>query len=156
MTGAGQELSTPEHLAEILGFEMDAHNDELYEYDSIGLLTTNRARVYHGYYEVEDRSLKYLVVVKHGLPMEQTGSAKPGNRGKRDSQLVIMGYFNRVYHGRELTELDAAIEDALIDLNMQSDDMRLLMTIDADTRVDELSYLLQTSCQSWNGTPHSS
>jgi chitin synthase len=71
--------------------------------------------------------------------MEQTGSAKPGNRGKRDSQLVIMGYFNRIYHGRELNELDAAIEDALIDLNMQSDDMRLLMTIDADTRVEEMS-----------------
>ena len=35
--------------------------------------------------------------------------------------------------------MDAAIEDALIDLNMQSDDMRLLMTIDADTRVEEMS-----------------
>jgi chitin synthase len=139
VTGSGEELSTPEHLSEILGFEMDPYNDELYGYDSIGLLTTNKARVYHGYYEVDDKSLKYVVVVKHGLPMEQTGSAKPGNRGKRDSQLVIMGYFNRIYHGRELNELDAAIEDALIDLNMQSDDMRLLMTIDADTRVDEMS-----------------
>jgi len=139
VTGAGQELSTPENLAEILGFEMDPGNDEEYDYNSIGLLTSNKARVYHGYYEVEDKCLKYLVVVKSGLPMEQAASAKPGNRGKRDSQLVIMGYFNRIYHGRELNELDAAIEDALIDLNMQSDDMRLMMTIDADTRVDELS-----------------
>lgn len=150
VTGAGQDLSTPEHLAEILGFEMDPENDELYSYGSIGLLTSNRARVYHGYYELEDKSLKYLVVVKHGLPMEQTGSAKPGNRGKRDSQLIIMGYFNRVYHGRELTELDAAIEDALIDLNMQSDDMRLLMTIDADTRVDELSITHMTYTMNQN------
>ena len=63
----------------------------------------------HGYYEVEDRSLKYLVVVRHGLPMGQSGSAKPGNRGERDSQLIIMGYFNRIYHGRKLSELDAAI-----------------------------------------------
>jgi len=148
--GAGEELSTPEHLAEILGFEMDAENDELYDYDAIGLLTTNRARVYHGYYEVEDKSLKYLVVVKHGLPMEQTGSAKPGNRGKRDSQLILMGYFNRIYHGRELTELDASIEDALIDLNMQSDDMRLLMTIDADTRVDEMSVTHMTYAMNQN------
>jgi chitin synthase len=150
VTGAGQELSTPEHLAEILGFEMDPHNDELYGYESIGLLTENKARVYHGYYEVEDRSLKYLVVVKHGLPMEQQGSAKPGNRGKRDSQLIIMGYFNRIYHGRELSELDAAIEDALIDLNMQSDDMRLLMTIDADTRVDEMSVTHMTYAMNQN------
>ena len=150
VTGAGQELSTPEHLAEILGFEMDPENDELYNYDSIGLLTSNRARVYHGYYEVEDKSLKYVVVVKHGLPMEQAGSAKPGNRGKRDSQLIIMGYFNRIYHGRELSELDAAIEDALIDLNMQSDDMRLLMTIDADTRVDEMSVTHMTYAMNQN------
>jgi len=150
VTGAGQELSTPEHLSEILGFEMDPSEDELYAYDSIGLITENFARVYHGYYEVEDKSLKYLVVVKHGLPMEQTGSAKPGNRGKRDSQLVIMGYFNRIYHGRELSELDAAIEDALIDLNMQSDDMRLLMTIDADTRVDELSITHMTYAMNQN------
>ena len=150
VTGAGQDMSTPEHLAEILGFEMDPENDELYKYDSIGLLTSNRARVYHGYYELEDKSLKYMVVVKHGLPMEQSGSAKPGNRGKRDSQLIIMGYFNRVYHGRELTELDAAIEDALIDLNMQSDDMRLLMTIDADTRVEELSITHMTYTMNQN------
>jgi len=139
VTGAGSDMSTPEHLAEILGYEQDPQNDERYPYKSIGLLTSNFARVYHGYYEVEDKSLKYLVTIKHGLPMEQTGSAKPGNRGKRDSQLIVMGYFNRIYHGRELTELDAAIEDGLIDLNMQSDDMRLLMTIDADTRVDEKS-----------------
>jgi chitin synthase len=115
VTGQGQDLSTPEHLAEILGFEMDPQNDELYNYGSIGLLTSNHARVYHGYHKVKDRSLKYFVVVKHGLPVEQTGSAKPSNRGKRNSQLIIMGYFNRVYHGRELTKLDAAIEDALID-----------------------------------------
>jgi chitin synthase len=150
VTGSGEEMSTPESLAEILGFEMDPHNDELYAYDSIGLLTSNRSRVYHGYYEVEDRSLKYLVVVKHGLPMEQAGSAKPGNRGKRDSQLIVMGYFNRIYHGRELTELDAAIEDGLIDLNMQSDDMRLLMTIDADTRVEELSVTHMTYSMNQN------
>merc|ERR1719356_240879 len=138
ITGSDEELSTPEILAEILGFEMDRYGDELYGYDSIGLMTENLCRVYHGYYEVEDKMLKYVVIVKHGLPMEQT-SAKPGNRGKRDSQLIMMTYFNRVYHGRELGELDAAIEDALIDLNMQSDDMRLLMAIDADTRVDEMS-----------------
>merc|ERR1719217_1791667 len=124
--------------------------DQVSAYDSIGLITENFARVYHGYYEVEDKSLKYLVVVKHGLPMEQTGSAKPGNRGKRDSQLVIMGYFNRIYHGRELSELDAAIEDALIDLNMQSDDMRLLMTIDADTRVEELAITHMTYAMNQN------
>mmetsp|Transcript_12488 Transcript_12488/g.20572 ORF Transcript_12488/g.20572 Transcript_12488/m.20572 type:complete len:1101 (-) Transcript_12488:1600-4902(-) len=139
VTGAGQDMSTPEHLAEILGFEMDPGNDEEYDYDSIGLLTSNRARVYHGYYEVEDKCLKYLVVVKSGLPMEQAGSAKPGNRGKRDSQLIIMGYYNRIHYGRELTELDSAIQRAMVDLNLQADMVRFLMAIDADTRVDTMS-----------------
>ena len=51
--------------------------------------------------------------------------------------VLAVGDFHRLYHGRELTELDAAVEDGLIDLHMPSDDMRLLMTIDADARADE-------------------
>lgn len=66
-------------------------------------------------------------------------SAKPGNRGKRDSQLVIMGYYNRIHYGRELTELDSAIQRAMVDLNLQADMVRFLMAIDADTRVDTMS-----------------
>jgi chitin synthase len=140
VTGNGEDMSTPEHLANILGFDIDEFEDDTFEYDCIGVVhTKNRARVYHGILQKGHKFLKYIAVVKCGLPEEATTSAKPGNRGKRDSQLVIMGYYNRIHYGRELTELDSAIQRAMVDLNLQADMVRFLMAIDADTRVDTMS-----------------
>jgi chitin synthase len=140
VTGNGEDMSTPEHLANILGFDIDEFEDDTFEYDCIGVVhTKNRARVYHGILQKGHKFLKYISVVKCGLPEEATTSAKPGNRGKRDSQLVIMGYYNRIHYGRELTELDSAIQRAMVDLNLQADMVRFLMAIDADTRVDTMS-----------------
>ena len=140
VTGNGEDMSTPEHLANILGFDIDEFEDDTFEYDCIGVVhTKNRARVYHGILQKGHKFLKYIAVVKCGLPEEAATSAKPGNRGKRDSQLVIMGYYNRIHYGRELTELDSAIQRAMVDLNLQADMVRFLMAIDADTRVDTMS-----------------
>jgi chitin synthase len=140
VTGNGEDMSTPEHLANILGFDIDEFEDDTFEYDCIGVThTKNRARVYHGILQKGHKFLKYIVVVKCGLPAEATTSAKPGNRGKRDSQLITIGYFNRIHYGRELTELDSAIQRAMVDLNLQADMVRFLMAIDADTRVDTMS-----------------
>lgn len=140
VTGNGEDMSTPEHLANILGFDIDEFEDDTFEYDCIGVThTKNRARVYHGILQKGHKFLKYIVVVKCGLPTEATTSSKPGNRGKRDSQLITIGYFNRIHYGRELTELDSAIQRAMVDLNLQADMVRFLMAIDADTRVDTMS-----------------
>ncbi len=140
VTGNGEDMSTPEHLANILGFDIDEFEDDTFEYDCIGVThTKNRARVYHGILQKGHKFLKYIAVVKCGLPEEATTSAKPGNRGKRDSQLIIMGYYNRIHYGRELSELDSAIQRGMVDLNLQADMVRFLMAIDADTRVDTMS-----------------
>ena len=50
-----------------------------------------------------------------------------------------MGYYNRIHYGRELNELDSAMQRAMVDLNLQVDMVRFLMAIDADTRVDTMS-----------------
>eukprot|EP00571_Detonula_confervacea_P011234 CAMPEP_0172298518 /NCGR_PEP_ID=MMETSP1058-20130122/1136_1 /TAXON_ID=83371 /ORGANISM="Detonula confervacea, Strain CCMP 353" /LENGTH=1053 /DNA_ID=CAMNT_0013007795 /DNA_START=41 /DNA_END=3202 /DNA_ORIENTATION=- len=140
VTGDGEDMSSPEHLANILGFDIDEFEDDTFEYDCIGVThTKNRARVYHGILQKGHKFLKYIVVVKCGLPAEASTSAKPGNRGKRDSQLITIGYYNRIHYGRELTELDSAIQRAMVDLNLQADMVRFLMAIDADTRVDTMS-----------------
>jgi len=140
VTGDGEDMSTPEHLANILGFDIDEFEDDTFEYDCIGVThTKNRARVYHGILQKGHKFLKYIVIVKCGLPAEAATSAKPGNRGKRDSQLITIGYYNRIHYGRELTELDSAIQRAMVDLNLQADMVRFLMAIDADTRVDTMS-----------------
>jgi len=147
VTGDGEDMSTPEHLANILGFDIDEFEDDTFEYDCIGVLhTKNRARVYHGILQKGHKFLKYIVVAKVGLPAEAATSAKPGNRGKRDSQLITMGYFNRIHYGRELTELDSAIQRAMVDLNLQADMVRFLMAIDADTRIDTMSLTHMVYC----------
>ncbi|KAL7552851.1 hypothetical protein ACHAWF_016096 [Thalassiosira exigua] len=139
VTGGGESMSTPEHLANILGFDMD-DDDESYLYDCIGLeFKRNCARVYHGILQKGHKFLKFIVIIKCGLPGEAETTAKPGNRGKRDSQLIMMDYYNRIHHGRELCELDSAIQLAMFDLNLEADMVRFLLTIDADTRVDTMA-----------------
>ena len=54
-------------------------------------------------------------------------------------QLVIMAYYNRIHYGRNLTELDSAIQRAMVDLNLQADMVQFMMAINADTRVDTKS-----------------
>lgn len=46
-----------------------------------------------------------ILVVKCGNPDEE-GGPKPGNRGKRDSQLILMNFFSRVTYNDRMTPLD--------------------------------------------------
>jgi len=133
ITGRGEDLSTPKTLAELLGFRV-RKRDRGYSYTTNGVDTDNRASVYHGTCERDGRSLKYIVVIKRGTPSEKE-SSKPGNRGKRDSQLIALGLFNRVHHDRKLSELDGAICAAMNELEVPVTELRYLLAIDADTRI---------------------
>jgi len=137
ITGKGENLSTPQTLSKILGFKMSP-SDKTYKCKSIGDLTENRAKLYYGTYKDAGKELKYLVIVKCGMPSEE-GSARAGNRGKRDSQLLFSGLLNRFHHGRELNDLDKAIKNSLDHMQLPLDEVRYLMAIDADTRVDRES-----------------
>lgn len=141
--GGGETESTPQLLSELLGFQLDPQ-DHAYEYTSLGEKTTNFASVYYGIYSAESqgktRSLKYIVVVKRGTPEEKSDTAdetktRPGNRGKRDSQIILQGMFNRFAHQREPCPLDEAIAQALGHLGFTPSSIKFLMCIDADTRV---------------------
>lgn len=133
ITGKGERLPTPMVLSNILGFQIDEKEEETFSYKSLGALGSNRCNVYSGVYESQGKSLKYVVVVKCGTEVE-IGSAKAGNRGKRDSQLIVTGLFNRIHHGRQLGELDSAIASSLKSLQIRLREVEYLMTIDADTR----------------------
>ncbi|KAJ2378192.1 hypothetical protein IW150_000950, partial [Coemansia sp. RSA 2607] len=54
----------------------------------------NMAKVYSGQYEYEGHIVSYLVVAKIDKPTEKL---RPGNRGKRDSQMLLMHFLNRVH-----------------------------------------------------------
>ena len=94
--------------------------------------------LYTGIFKDAGKEMKYMVIVKCGLPSEE-GSSRAGNRGKRDSQLIFSGLLNRFHHGRELNDLDRAIKNALDHLQLPLDEVRFLMAIDADTRIDRES-----------------
>lgn len=46
-----------------------------------------------------------IIVVKCGMPTETTDK-KPGNRGKRDSQLILMNFFSAVTYNDRMSPLD--------------------------------------------------
>lgn len=63
----------------------------------------NYAKVYSGLYDIEAHSVPYIVVVKVGKSYERQ---KPGNRGKRDSQLILMKFLSRVLLKEPLCPLE--------------------------------------------------
>jgi Chitin synthase len=134
ITGKGEYFSTPATLARLLGFTLDSKRDQAYSYKSLGHDVENRASVYSGIHERDGKLLKYVVIVKRGTPAEKE-SSKPGNRGKRDSQLIALGLFNRVHHDRKLSDLDRALVEAFDNLGVPVKDIDYMLAIDADTRI---------------------
>jgi chitin synthase len=141
ITGKGEKKSTPETLSKILGYTMSS-GDRTYKCKSIGDLTENRAKLYCGTMRDCGKELKYIVIVKTGTAAEK-GSPRAGNRGKRDSQLLFTGLLNRFHHGRKLNDLDVAMKNALDSMQVPLDEVRYLMAIDADTRIerDSISHM---------------
>lgn len=85
-----------------------------------------------------------VVIVKCGNPLEKDAT-KPGNRGKRDSQLIVMSFFQRVLFADRFTELDFEVFHKINSLmNIWPDKFELCLMVDADTMVkgDSLSYMV--------------
>ena len=92
--GYGNEKSTPAIVLDILG--VDPHADpEPLSFLSLGEGSKqhNMGKVYAGLYECAGHVVPYLVIMKVGKPTERP---KPGNRGKRDSQMIVMHFLNKV------------------------------------------------------------
>ena len=127
ITGKGEKLSTPEILGKILGFDFDP-TDASYPYQSLGAkeMQTNYASLYHGEYtnpDVPQKKLNYIVVVKQGGEQERF-TPRAGNRGKRDSQLLLFGILNRMQYNRRPTALDDAFSACLNDLQLPLSEMQ--------------------------------
>jgi chitin synthase len=55
---------------------------------------------------VAGRRTPTVIVVKCGTDAESVSDKKPGNRGKRDSQLILMNFFSRVTYNDRMSPLD--------------------------------------------------
>jgi hypothetical protein len=74
---------------------------------------------------------RYVVVVKVGKPTERS---KPGNRGKRDSQILLMHYLNRVHFDAPMTPLELEIYHQMRNvIGIDPAFYEYIFTVDADT-----------------------
>src|ERR1700761_1304561 len=104
----------------------------------------NMAKIYSGFYDYGDDShiavdkqqrVPMMVVVKCGTPDEEKKS-KPGNRGKRDSQIILMSFLQKVMFDERMTELEFEIFNGLLKITGMSPDFyEMVLMVDADTKV---------------------
>lgn len=94
IVGSGNDRPTPRIVLDILGADPNLDPEPL-SFVSLGegAKQHNMGKVYSGLYEHAGHVVPYLVVVKVGKPTERT---RPGNRGKRDPQMLLMSFLNKV------------------------------------------------------------
>jgi chitin synthase len=101
-----------------------------------GAKAHNRAMVYAGHYTVAGRRTPTVIVVKCGTEQEAAQDKKPGNRGKRDSQLILMNFFSRVTYNDRMCPLDFDLFRKIhILMGVTPDFFEVVLMVDADTKV---------------------
>ncbi|OMJ16664.1 Chitin synthase 8 [Smittium culicis] len=140
--GSGNDKPTPNILFDILNIaNVDS---EPLSYFSLGENNKqhNMAQIYSGLYEVSGHTVPYLLIVKCGTPGE---SLKRGNRGKRDSQILLMRFLNKVFFDLPMTPLELEIFHQMKNvIGVDPSMYEYILMIDADTISSRmgLSYLL--------------
>ncbi|CAG8454384.1 7639_t:CDS:2 [Dentiscutata erythropus] len=150
ITGTGNDKSTPEICIDLMQLEPEFRNPLPQSYIAVaaGSKQHNMAKVYAGHYLYKDRRVPMITVVKCGNPDEE-GQKKQGNRGKRDSQLILMNFFSRVTYNDRMTPLDYDLFRKITYLmNVTPDFFETVLMVDADTKVytDSLRLLINCMC----------
>ncbi|KXS12649.1 glycosyltransferase family 2 protein [Gonapodya prolifera JEL478] len=147
VTGSGQALPTSEITVNLIN-EFSGLNPEPKQYIAIGKGSKqqNMAKVHAGMYTpTAGRSVPIIVVVKVGTEDEKSAK-KPGNRGKRDSQMILINFLSKVLFDDAMTPLEHDLYRKITILAGVTPDLyELVMTVDADTKVkaDAMRYLVQ-------------
>ncbi|KAL1917268.1 uncharacterized protein VTP21DRAFT_4924 [Calcarisporiella thermophila] len=148
ITGSGNDRTTPDMVIDMLTLDKNMNDPKACSYIAIadGEKQHNMAKVYAGHYIYNNEWIPAICIVKCGTPAE-ISSPKPGNRGKRDSQVLLMSYFQRVLFNDRFTELDYEIFWKMQWLmnGVTPDQFELVLMVDADTKVmpDSLSYMVR-------------
>lgn len=132
--GAGNDRPTPRIVLDILGHSHDIDPPAL-SFESLGEGSKqhNMGKIYSGLYEVQGHIVPYLVLVKVGKPTEIN---RPGNRGKRDSQMVLMRFLNRVHHNLPMNPLELELYHQIQNvIGVNPAYYEFLLQVDADTEV---------------------
>ena len=154
--GKGEAMSTPDIVLgmmkdfAILPDEVPAFS---YVAVSSGSKRHNMAKVYSGFYDYGANSsiptdrqqrVPMMCVVKCGTP-DEASKSKPGNRGKRDSQIILMSFLQKVMFDERMTELEFEMFNGLWKITGISPDFyEVVLMVDADTKVfpDSLTHMV--------------
>eukprot|EP00833_Pecoramyces_ruminatium_P002798 jgi/Orpsp1_1/1176830/evm.model.c7180000059185.1 len=146
IVGSGNDRSTPDICVGMIVQDPKLGKPQSKSYFAIadGSKQHNMARAHAGYYIVDGHKVPAMVIVKCGTPAEAK-AAKPGNRGKRDSQLLLMNFLSRVTFDDRMTPLDYDMFRKIKHIcGVTPDKFEIVLMVDADTKVlpTSLSYMV--------------
>ena len=108
--GEGESRTTPDIVCSLMEHDYETFGepqDQLYLSVGGGEKAINRAKVYAGYFSRgRGHRTPMMCIVKTGIEGE---NGKKGNRGKRDSQMIVAGWLNRVMYNERMSPLDYEI-----------------------------------------------
>ncbi|KAG9325968.1 hypothetical protein KVV02_005812 [Mortierella alpina] len=154
--GAGNNMSTPDICLSMMQDDLVPRDDVIaHSYVAIadGTKRHNMAKVYAGFYKYDDETVPdkklqkrvpLCLIVKVGGPTEQN-MPKPGNRGKRDSQIILMGFLQHVMFDERMTSFEYELFNTIWRLTgVAPDRYEIVLMVDADTKVypDSLSRMI--------------
>ncbi|THC92433.1 hypothetical protein EYZ11_008099 [Aspergillus tanneri] len=154
--GKGEEYSTPEIVLRMMRDPV-VPLDEVQPFSYVAVATGskrhNMAKIYAGFYDYGESSVipaekqqrvPMMIIVKCGTPAEESQS-KPGNRGKRDSQIILMSFLQKVMFDERMTELEFEMFNGLWNVTgIPPDFYEVVLMVDADTKVfpDSLTHMI--------------
>ena len=154
--GQGEAKSTPDIVLGMMKDHTIAPQEvEAFSYVAVasGSKRHNMSQVYSGFYDYGRKSriapekqqrVPMMVIVKCGTPDEEHKS-KPGNRGKRDSQIILMSFLQKVMFDERMTELEYEMFNGLWKVTGISPDFyEVVLMVDADTKVfpDSVTHMI--------------
>ena len=158
--GADSEVSTPDIcLSMMKDLVVPPEEVEGYSYVAIadGSKRHNMAKVYAGFYDYDDQTVErskqqrvpMILIAKCGSMLE-LDSAKPGNRGKRDSQVILMAFMQKVLFDERMTQFEYEFFNAIWRVTgITPENYEIVLMVDADTKVfpDSLTRMVASMVQ---------
>jgi cytochrome b involved in lipid metabolism len=144
LVGQGNKIPTCEIVLDILGADQSKIAPPILAYESVaeGSKVYNRAKIYAGLYEHDGHVVPYLVLVKVGNEKE---THRAGNRGKRDSQIMLIRFLNRFHTDKPMSpfEIEMAYQMSQV-IGISPGMYEYVLMLDADTKLapDSLNILV--------------
>jgi chitin synthase len=154
--GKGERTSTPEIVLGMMKDHTQVPEEvQAFSYVAVasGSKRHNMAKIHAGFYDYGPESkiplekqqrVPMLVIIKCGTP-DELAKHKPGNRGKRDSQIILMSFLQKVMFDERMTELEYEMFNGLWKVTGISPDFyEVVLMVDADTKVfpDSLTHMV--------------